>query len=186
MSLNDEVVQLFQSLSAMMELKGESVFKVIAFQKVSRIIRDSNLDLRRCVQENTLCEIEGIGKSSQQIIEEYINSGRSTVYDEIAASVPGGLVSLMSIEGLGPKTINLLWKQRNITSLEELEKAIESASIMTLKGMGEKKIETIRRGIADYKSRQADGAVARRTGIAVALEAAEPMLQQIRNIKGVV
>src|SRR5436190_14008641 len=157
MSLNDEVVNLFQSLSAMMELKGESVFKVIAFQKVARIIRDSNLDLRRCVQENTLCEIEGIGKSSQQIIEEYINTGRSTVYDEIAASVPAGLVPLMSIEGLGPKTINLLWKERDITSLDALEKAVDSGALQGIKGLGEKKLATIKKGIADYKAQVADG-----------------------------
>src|SRR5438067_4851377 len=131
MCLNDEVVQLFQSLSAMMELKGESVFKVIAFQKVARIIRDSNLDLRRCVEENTLCEIEGIGKSSQQIIEEFINSGKSTVYEEIAASVPAGLIPLLQIDGLGPKTINLLWQQRSITSLDALKKAIEHGSLLT-------------------------------------------------------
>src|SRR3954471_20024590 len=99
-----------------MELRGENTFKVIAFQKVSRIIREMNFDLKECVQNNTLCEIEGVGKASQQIIEEYINAGKSTVFDEIAASVPKGLIPLLHIEGLGPKTINLLWKQKDITS----------------------------------------------------------------------
>jgi DNA polymerase (family 10) len=121
MSFNQELADLFQSLSALLELRGENVFKVIAFQKVGRIIRESNIDLKKCMEEGKLCEIEGIGKASQQIIEEYIQTGKSSVFEEVAASVPRGLVPLMSIEGLGPKTINLLWKERGITSLDELE-----------------------------------------------------------------
>src|SRR6478672_9780616 len=138
MSINDELSDLFHNLSALMELKGENVFKVIAFQKVGRILREINIDLKRCVEEGKLCEIEGVGKGSQQIIEEYIQTGKSTVFEEVAASVPPGLVPMMQIQGLGPKTINVLWKERGITSLQELEKAIQSGQLETLKGMGEK------------------------------------------------
>src|SRR3954465_240282 len=156
MSLNQEIAELFASLAALMELRGENTFKVIAFQKVSRIVREMNFDLRECLRNNTLCEIEGIGKTSQQIIEEYINSGKSTVFEEIAAAVPKGLVPLLSIEGLGPKTIHMLWQTKEITSLEELEKAMASGALTGIKGIGEKKIETIRRGIELYKSRLAE------------------------------
>src|SRR3954449_10488868 len=124
MSLNDDLAGLFETLAKLMELKGETVFKVIAFTKVARIIRESNFDLRECMQNGTLCDIEGIGKGSQQIIEEYIQTGKSSVFAEIAASVPAGLVPLMSIEGLGPKTIHVLWKQLGITNIEELRSAI--------------------------------------------------------------
>src|SRR5438045_2368472 len=132
MALNQELSDLFLSLSALMELKGENVFKVIAFQKVGRILRELNIDLRKCVEEGKLCDIEGIGKGSQQIIEEYIQTGKSTVFEEIAATVPKGLVPLMQIEGLGPKTINLLWKERGVTSLDELEAALASGAIASL------------------------------------------------------
>src|SRR3954453_4893407 len=157
MSLNQELADLFQSLSALMELRGENVFKVIAFQKVGRIIRESNIDFKKCMEEGKLCDIEGIGKASQQIIEEYIETGKSSVFEEVASAVPKGLVPLMQIEGLGPKTINLLWKERGITSLDLLEKSLESGEIKTLKGMGEKKIASIRKGIDDYKARVAGG-----------------------------
>src|SRR5918993_5360442 len=143
MPLNQELADLFHSLAALMELRGDNTFKVLAFQKVSRIIRESNLDFRKCMEEGKLCDIEGIGKGSQQIIEEYIQTGKSSVFEEIAASVPAGLVPLMSIEGLGPKTINLLWKERGVTSLDELDKLIASGGIAGVKGIGAKKIETI-------------------------------------------
>src|SRR5439155_5438343 len=159
MSLNQELADLFQSLSALMELRGENVFKVIAFQKVARIIRESNIDLKKCMEQGKLCDIEGIGKGSQQIIEEYINTGKSSVFEEIAAAVPKGLVPLLGIEGLGPKTINLLWKERKITSLDELEKSLTSGVLEGVKGIGAKKIETIRAGIEAYRNKAAGGDV---------------------------
>src|SRR4051794_38170884 len=107
MALNQELSELFANLAGLMELRGENMFKVIAFQKVSRILRELNVDIKKCIEEGTLCNIEGIGKGSQTIIEEYVQSGKSTVFEEIAASVPAGLVPLMQIDGLGPKTINL-------------------------------------------------------------------------------
>jgi DNA polymerase (family 10) len=187
MSLNQEISDLFHSLSALMELKGESVFKVIAFQKVGRIIRDSNIDLKRALEEGKLGEIEGIGKSSQQIIEEFIRSGKSTVFNEIAESVPPGLVQLMQIEGLGPKTINLVWKECGVTSLDGLIKAIESGQIASLRGMGEKKIAAIRKGIAAYQQKLApDGSVARRTGLPDAQGMANLLLENLVRLPGVV
>ena len=83
MSLNAELSELFANLAALMELKGENTFKVLAFQKVSRIIRESTIDFRKCLEEGKLCEIEGIGKSSQQIISEYIETGKSSVLEEL-------------------------------------------------------------------------------------------------------
>src|SRR5437868_9870381 len=187
MALNQDLADLFHSLSALLELRGENVFKVIAFQKVSRILRELNVDLKKCIEEGKLCEIEGIGKGSQQIIEEFVETGKSSVFEEIAASVPKGLVPLMSIEGLGPKTINLLWKERNITSLDDLVKALDDGSLKTLKGIGEKKITTIKQGIANYQQKiAADGSVTRRTGIIHADEHARSLIEQLRKLPGVV
>src|SRR3954447_677329 len=186
MALNHELSELFHSLSALMELKGENVFKVIAFQKVSRILRELNIDLKRCIEEGKLCEIEGIGKASQQIIEEFVETGKSTVYEEVAKSVPPGLVPLMSIEGLGPKTINLLWKERGITSLEAMEKAIADGTLAGVRGIGAKKIDTIKAGIESYKQRAADGTVARRIGIGEALEPGEELVARVRKLSGIV
>ncbi len=185
MSLNQQLAELFHSLSALMELRGDNVFKVIAFQKVGRIIRESNIDFRKCMEEGKLCEVEGIGKASRQIIEEYINSGKSTVFEEITASVPAGLVPLMSIEGLGPKTINMLWKERGISSLSDLEQALASGALKGLKGVGEKKLTTISGGVEQYKSAVAKGPVQRRTGIPQATEYGEALLAEVRRIKGV-
>src|SRR3954469_11492517 len=189
MSLNDDLAGLFDTLAKLMELKGETVFKVIAFTKVARIIRESNFDLRECMQNGTLCDIEGIGKGSQQIIEEYIQTGKSSVFEEVAASVPAGLVPLLTIEGLGPKTIHQIWQQAKVTSIDELEKALASGALKGIKGLGEKKLTTIKAGVEAYKARLAGGTTdggPRRCGIAGALAAAEPLLEEVRKLPGVV
>src|SRR5438552_1089798 len=65
MSLNQEIADLFGQMAALMELKGENVFKVIAFQKVGRIIRDSNMDVQKCVVEGYGCAGGGLAAGVQ-------------------------------------------------------------------------------------------------------------------------
>src|SRR5947209_11330564 len=144
MSLNHDLSDLFERMAAVMEIKGEVAFKSIAFHKVGRILKDMTVDIRQAVEQGTVDQLEGIGKSSQKIIVEYVRTGRSTDHDELVASVPAGLLPLLEIPGLGPKTIALFWKQRGITNLEDLVKALDAGTLAGLKGIGEKKLESIK------------------------------------------
>jgi DNA polymerase (family X) len=170
MSLNQQLSGLFQSMAQVMEIKGVNLFKVLAYQKVGRILNDMTMDIRECYDKGTLCDVEGIGESSRKIIEEFIRTGRSTDYEELAASVPAGLLPMLQIPGLGPKTIHLFWKERGITSMEAL---------LGLKGIGEKKLQAIRDGIA----LRASGAG--RVGIVDALPIAEGLVGRLREMKQV-
>ena len=148
MSLNHELSDLFRNFAAILEIKGEPVFKAIAFSKVSRILKDMSFDIREACEKGTLKEIEGLGASSCRIIEQYIKTGRSEDYDSAAASVPAGLLPMLDIPGMGPKTIALIWKERGVTSIDELSRAIADGRLDGIKGLGEKKIESIKQGIA--------------------------------------
>ena len=179
MSLNHELADLFARMAAIMEIKGENAFKAIAFSKVGRILKDMTFDVREAVAKRTLAEINGIGKSSQKVIEDYVTTGRSVDHDELAASVPAGLLPLMEISGLGPKTISLFWKQRGITNLEDLVRALGDGSLAGLKGIGEKKLEAIRQGIA-FQAQSAG-----RMGIGDALPIAAALLARLRELADV-
>jgi DNA polymerase (family 10) len=176
MSLNQDLSELFHNFARVMEVKGESVFKVIAFQKVSRILNDLTVDVRTAYDRQELDQIEGIGESSRRIIAEYVRTGRSTEYDEAAASVPPGLLPLLDIPGLGPKTVAMFWKERGITSLEQLIKALDDGSLKGLKGMGEKKLAAIKDGIAIRA--QAGG----RIGIVEAQPIADALVERLRQL----
>src|SRR5437016_5187050 len=148
MSLNQDLSDLFRNFAAILELKGESVFKAIAFSKVSRILKDMTFDIRQACEDGKLDEIEGIGESSRRIIEQFIKTGRSEDFDSAAASVPPGLLPMLDIPGMGPKTIALIWKERGVTGIDELSKAIADGKLEGIKGLGDKKIEAIKQGIA--------------------------------------
>jgi DNA polymerase (family 10) len=176
MALNHDLSDLFRTMAAIMEIKGEPVFKAIAFSKVSRILGDMTIDLREAVEKDTLDQIEGVGASSRRIIEEFVRTGKSSDYDELYASVPPGLIPMLQIPGLGPKTIALFWKQRGITSIDELIKAIDSGALAGLKGIGEKKLESIKQGIAMREQ------AAKRMGIGEALPIAQEIVQSVREL----
>lgn len=180
MSLNSDLAKLFSTMAAVMDIRGENPFKAIAFSKVSRIIDGLSIDLRQAVEDGSIGKIEGIGAGSRKIIEEYVKTGRSTDYEEVVASVPPGLLEMMDIPGLGPKTIALLWKERSIQSIQELVAAIEQGKLAGLKGIGQKKIDAIRQGIA-LRSQ-----AGQRHGIVNAMAIAEPLLERVRKLPGVV
>ena len=179
MSLNADLVELFETAALVLEIKGENPFKTQAFQKVARLLEDSTEDVRARVAAGTLEQIKGVGESSRKIIEEFVTTGRSTDYDELLASIPPGLIELRAINGLGPKTISLFWKERGITGLDDLARAVDDGSLEGLKGIGAKKIEAIRQGIAIRKQ------AAERRGFPEALKVAEPLRDAVAAMPSV-
>lgn len=179
MSLNTELSNLFDTLASILEIRGEPIFKSISFRKVSRILKETTLDIRKAVADGSIGEVEGVGPSSRKIIEEFVNTGKSSDFEQVAKTVPSGLLPMLEISGLGPKTIALLWKERKIESIDELLKAIDAGKLDGLKGIGEKKIEAIKAGIA--LRAKAGG----RIPMIVALPIAEAMLERLRKIPGV-
>ena len=179
MSLNQELADLFARFASLMDLKGAAVFKAIAFNKVSRILEDLTSDVRQLHEAGELKGLAGVGESSRAIIEDYLATGRSKDYDEVAATVPPGLMGMLAINGLGPKTVRLLWNERGITSIDELSAAIDAGKLEGLAGIGAKKIESIKQGIALRQS------AAGRVGIGEAIKIAGPMLEAVRALPGV-
>jgi DNA polymerase (family 10) len=144
---NKELADLFGKMADILEFKGENPFKIGAYRKASRVIGDLTQDVQELAESGKLRQIPGIGESIAQKIEEYLQTGRVSKYDEIKKGVSDELVSLMDIPGVGPKTVALLYKEKGIESLSQLEKVLEEGSLSELFGMGEKKIENIKRGI---------------------------------------
>src|SRR5258706_15844711 len=101
MALNHELSALFERMAQLMEIRGMNVFKSLTFHKVARQLKDMTLDIRKCCDEDTLKEVQGIGESSRKIIEQYVKEGRSTDYEEMAASVPAGVVAVVRGSRLG-------------------------------------------------------------------------------------
>ena len=144
---NKEIAALFSRIADALEINGEIGFKVIAYRRASRILEDLGEDIDKIAAEKKLQEIPGIGSGIAAKIEEYLTTGKMKKYQEALSSVPESLLELLEIQNMGGKTIHLVQKELGVRNLKDLKKAIADGSMAQLYGMGEKKVENIRKGI---------------------------------------
>ena len=103
------------------------------------------------IKEKKLKEIKGIGEAIAGKIEEYVETGRMTYFEELKQAVPESLLELVQIPNLGPKKIKVLFDDLGITNVGELEYACKENRLVSLPGFGEKTQEKILRGIEFVK-----------------------------------
>lgn len=144
---NREIADLLDRIADALEIKGESGFKVVAYRKASRILQDMTEDVETVAREGRLQTIPGIGSGLAGKIEEYIETGKMTKYHEVMQGVPESLLGLLEIQGLGGKTIHLMHQELGVNTLDDLKRVIADGSLAALYGMGEKKVENIRKAI---------------------------------------
>jgi DNA polymerase (family 10) len=175
---NKEISDLFEKMADVLEFKGENPFKISAYRRASRIIGDLTQDIEEIAEQGELRNIPGIGEGMAQKIAEYLKTGKISKFEEARKGVPDELIAIMDIPGMGPKTLSMLHKERGISSLSQLEKAVEDGSLMGLFGIGEKKIENIKRGILLLK--QSKG----RMNLGVAFPVAKRIVEALRQKTG--
>ena len=173
-----ELADLFEKMADILEFKSENPFKISAYRKASRILRDLTQDIEEISKKGELKNIPGIGEGMAQKIEEYLKTGKVSKYEEVKKGVSDQLIAMMDIPGMGPKTLALLHKERRIESLSQLEKAVEDGSLIGIPGMGEKKVENIRRGIQLLK--QSKG----RMNLGMAFPVAKRIVETLREKTG--
>jgi DNA polymerase (family 10) len=150
---NQEIADIFERIADILEIQGEGVFHVNAYRRAARIVEDLPGDVADLLESGELLNTKGIGKATADGIAEYLKTGRMSRYEEARKAIPKGLVELLSIPGLGPKTIGLLWRELDVKSLKSLKRALKGRKILDLPGIGSKKVENIEAGIRVYESR---------------------------------
>lgn len=151
---NKEIAIIFSRIADALEIKGETGFKVIAYRKASRILEDLTEDIEDISKEKRLQEISGIGSGIAKKIEEYLKTGYMKKFDEALSDIPEGLLELLNIQNVGGKTVHLAYKQLGVKSIEDLKRVIDDGSLARLYGLGEKKVENIKKGITIYEHAQ--------------------------------
>jgi DNA polymerase (family 10) len=172
---NGEVAGVFQDISDLLELKGESLFKVRAYQKAVRSIEHLPVELSQLMAEGKLREVPGIGEAIEKKITELLTTGRLKYYEELRAEFPIGVLSLLQVPGVGPKTAMRLSTELGVKSIEELEQAIVDGRVAGLFRMGDKTAENILRGLLFMRTKE------QRIPIGVALPLAEEMMASLQE-----
>lgn len=180
MSFNADVARIFDRMSAMLELTGADRFRVNAHAKAARVVKDHPKDLEPIAQdEKALTALDGIGKGTAAKIAEFAETGTIEEHDELAKKVPEGVIRMLDVQGLGPKTVKLLWDEKGVDSIEALKGVIEDGSILELPRMGAKTVENIKESIAFLESSGS------RLPLGIAMPIAEALVDRMSSVKGV-
>lgn len=173
---NREIADIFATVADMLEIKGEIIHRILSYRRAAETIRELPRDLRAIAAEGGLTDLQGIGKTLADKIEEMLETGELAFYQRLQETIPATLVEVMNINGVGPKKAKLFWEQLKITTVEELKTAAEAGQLRGLPRMGEKSEQKILEGIA---------ALARQTGrtpIGIALPAAQALLDTLLQL----
>ncbi len=172
---NRIIATIFEKIADVLEFQGEIPFKVNAYRKAARVIGDMQEDIEDVWREGRLKDIPGIGTALAGKIEEFLTTGKMSKYEEVVSSVPAGLIELLEIQNLGPKTVALAYKKLGVENLNNLKQVIADGRLAQLPGMGEKKVENIVKGIELYERAQ------ERISIGVALPLVEELIDELKS-----
>jgi len=177
---NSEVAKVFQDIADLLELKGENVFKIRAYQKAARAIEHHPRELEAMLGEGEdLQSIPGVGEAIAKKTAELITTGRLGYYENLKAEFPQGITNFLTIPGIGPKTAQKLSGELGIASVDELERAISDGRVARLFRLGEKTADNILHQIQALRRKD------QRIPIGEALPIVEEIIAALRPIPGV-
>src|SRR5205823_1583595 len=153
---NAKLARIFSEIAAMLELKGESPFKVRAYRTAAITFANLHEDIKEVWSEGRVDDLPGVGKAITDKVAELMTTGHLRFYERLLAEIPPSLISLTEIPHVGPKTAMLLYRDLGIQGIADLEKALDDGRLLSLPGFGPRTIETIREGIETIQKRSAE------------------------------
>jgi len=150
---NIEIANILYEIAELLEL-NEIAYKPRAYRRAAQNIEMLSDDIENLYKEGKLDDIPGVGKSIASKIQEYIETGDLKYLNDLRSQIPHGLQDLLRVEGIGPKTAKILYKDLAIKNVDELELAINKGKLKNIKGFGQKKEENLLQAIKLYKTSQ--------------------------------
>jgi len=177
---NKELADIFTLIADLLEIKGEVIYKILAYRKAADSLIDLSRDVKSIWEEGELTNIPGVGKAIADKIDELLRTGELEFLNKLKAEVPETLATLVQVPDLGPKKVKLFWQELGITTMAELEKAARNGQLAGLPGMGEKSQAKVLTGIEALQRRQTD-----RTPLGDIWDFAQDQLEFLRGLPGV-
>lgn len=168
---NKDIAAHFKLLAELMELHGESSFKIRSYQNAVRTIEKFALNFKDMTAEQ-IREIPGIGAAVSAKTQELLDTGHIKVLDQWMDKTPSGIIEMLSVKGLGPKKIIVIWRELGVENLGELLYACEENRLMLLKGFGEKTQNNIKEAILFFQDQAGQFLYAQVEALALELDQA--------------
>ena len=149
---NATMARLLEQTADLMEIDGADSFRVRSYRRAAEAVEQTTVDLSACCQDSSkLLEIPGIGKSMAANLQALERTGTMPLRDELIARYGTGILELMKLPGMGPKTIALFWSAAQVNTIDLLAAAIDAGKLAELPRMGQKALDKIKKGIEDYR-----------------------------------
>jgi DNA polymerase (family 10) len=149
---NTQLAEQFELLADMLELDGADAFRLTAYRRAATRIRESAVPVARLAQEGNATKLSGIGTTIQNKILEFSETGDLVAVAKLRDKLPSGLVEVMHVPGLGPKTAKKLYAELGVQSAADLRKAAERGQLAELPGLGPKTEEKVLKALAKPKA----------------------------------
>ena len=144
---------MFHDIGDLLEVKGELVFKTVAYHRAADAIGRSPVEVSRAYREGKPPDIPGVGKSMATQLGELATTGHSAYREKLLAEFPTSLLEMLRLPGLGPKTVRLIYQELGVKTVDELQAAAEQHRIRDLRGLSERTEQMILEGIAKLSKR---------------------------------
>ncbi|CAN5867042.1 DNA polymerase/3'-5' exonuclease PolX [soil metagenome] len=177
--VNEELGRQFAEIADLLKLSGADRFRVRAYERARDAINTARVDLGE-LDDTQLAQLDGIGSSTANKIAEFRRDGEIGMLTKLRAQVPAGVVALVQVPGLGPKTARQLHDQLGVASLDGLREALEAGQVRELSGLGAKTEQNLRAGLA-----RLDATLTQRTPLADVIGVAEELLARTRALPDV-
>ncbi len=149
MSVNKTLATLFDHMADLYLLGGkdEDRYRISSYRKIAQTLKYYPEDMSKMDSPKKLQAIPGVGPAISGKIHEFITTGKVQTYEKLKKSFPKGLLELMDVPSLGPKKVQMLWRELGVTNKSSLKKALKSGVAAELPGMGPKSVENILQGL---------------------------------------
>lgn len=144
---NAEIANVFRRLADLLELRGDNPFKLRSYRNAAELIEDYPAPLAELVAAGgaeRLRELPGIGEAISKKIVELLATGTFKTYAEVTQEIPETVLDLLQVEGVGMKTLQILYQQFQLTKLEDFAKFVAGGGLDSVPRLGEKTQERIR------------------------------------------
>ncbi len=176
MSRSTEIAALFDTVADLLELRGELRFKPAAYRRAARSLESLGEEVDRIAARGGLDAIPGVGPALAEKIREYLRTGTIGYYEELRRQFPAGVLELLALPGIGPKTARRFLTEFAVGSPEALRDALDAGRLDGQAGFGAKRIEALRSALA---ARSPGAGAPARIPILAAFELAERIVAEL-------
>jgi DNA polymerase (family 10) len=176
---NQEIARIFAKCAEILSIQGESRQRIMAYERAAEAIGALEQDVADVWRMGKLTEIPGIGDVLAAKIEEMLTTGKLSFYERLKTEVPPGVVEMLLIPGVGPKTAARFWNELGVTTIDALAQAARTGRVQKLARMGARSEAKLLEGIESlYRWSE-------RTPLGTAWYLAHDILPALKEIPGV-